>query len=117
MKKRGVLVALTNAVEGREDEYNEWYNNTHLVDVMKIPGIVGAKRYCIAGGQHVAGGTPWKYLATYDLECDDLNSVAQELEKRRGPTGKGSPEMAISPALKEERLAWFYEEIFEYKAK
>lgn len=117
MKKRGVLVAFTNAAEGREDEYNEWYNKTHLVDVLKIPGIVGATRYRIAEGQHVPGGTPWKYLATYDLECEDLNSVAQELKRRRGATGKGTPEMEISPALKDERLAWFYEEIYQHKPK
>jgi len=117
MKKKGVLVALTNPVEGREKEYNDWYDNTHLVDVAKIPGIVGARRYRLAPGQHVAAGTPWQYCAVYDLESEDLSSIAQELKRRRGPTGKGTPEMAISPALKEERLAWFYEEIFEYKPK
>jgi hypothetical protein len=117
MKKRGVLIALTNPVAGKEAEYNDWYNNVHLADLMKMPGVVGAKRYKIATGQHVAAGTPWKYLATYDLECEDLNTVAQELKRRRGPTGHGTAEMAISPALDEKREAWFFEEIFEYKAK
>ena len=89
--------------------------HTHLPDLMKIPGVVGAKRYRLADGQHVSGPQPWKYLATYDLECEDVSTVAQELKARRGPTGKGSPEMDISPALGEERLAWFFEEIFEHK--
>ena len=115
MKKRGVLIALTNPVDGHEAEYNDWYNTVHLADLMKMPGVVGARRYRLANGQHVAAGTPWKYLATYDLECEDLNSVAQELKSRRGPTGKGTPEMAISPALADVREAWFFEEIFAYQ--
>ena len=115
MKKRGVLIALTNPVEGREDEFNEWYNKTHLPEVCKIPGITGAKRYRLAGGQHVPGEKPWRYAATYDIEVEDMNTVADELKRRRGPTGKGTPEMNISPALAEERVAWFFEDIYEYK--
>lgn len=115
MKKRGVLIALTNAVEGREDEFNEWYNTTHLREVCNIPGIVGAKRYRLAGSQAASTQKSWKYAATYDIEVDDMSAVAEELKRRRGPAGKGTPEMNISPALAEERLAWIFEDIFEYK--
>ena len=30
------LVVLTNPVEGREDEYNEWYSGRHLEDVLAV---------------------------------------------------------------------------------
>jgi hypothetical protein len=111
MKKRGILVALTNPVEGREDEYNAWYDGVHLVDVLKIPGVVAARRFRVAPSQHRAAPAPWKYCATYELETDDIGAVAGELGRRRGPDGKGTPEMMISPALADERLAWFFEEI------
>ena len=39
------LIVLTNPVDGREDEYNDWYTNVHLDDVLKIPGVVGAQRF------------------------------------------------------------------------
>jgi len=42
------LIVFTNPVEGRDDEYNDWYTNTHLPDVLKIPGITGAQRFCRA---------------------------------------------------------------------
>jgi hypothetical protein len=116
MKKRGILVALTNPVAGREDEYNDWYDNVHLVDVLKIDGIVSARRFRVAESQHRAAPALWKYCATYELETDDISAVAKELGRLRGPDGKGTPDMVISSALAEERLAWFFEEIAERKA-
>lgn len=106
MKKRGVLIALTNAVEGREDEYNDWYSNVHLGDVLKMDGFVGARRYRVSGSQHVDAGRPWQYLAIYDVETEDFAEAARQLQERRGTDA-----MPISPALKEERLAWFFEEM------
>ena len=29
----------------REDEYNDWYTNTHLPEVLDIPGITAARRF------------------------------------------------------------------------
>ena len=40
MKKRGVLMALTNAIEGRDDEYNNWYNNKNLLVWMRMISIL-----------------------------------------------------------------------------
>ena len=31
-----ILVVLSSPVEGREDEYNEWYSNVHLREVVEI---------------------------------------------------------------------------------
>ena len=39
------FLVFSNPVEGREDEYNEWYDNVHLRDVCNVPGVAGAKRY------------------------------------------------------------------------
>ncbi len=35
------LIALTNPLEGRDDEFNDWYTNVHLADVLKLPGVTG----------------------------------------------------------------------------
>ncbi|HEY0106106.1 MAG TPA: hypothetical protein VGB91_08490 [Rhizomicrobium sp.] len=115
MKKRGILVALTNPIEGREAEYNDWYDNVHVPDLLKIPGVVGARRFRVLPRQHRSAPIPWQYCATYELEVDDFAAVADELERLRGPTGKGTADMAISPALADERLAWFFEEILACK--
>ena len=55
----------------REDEFNEWYNKTHLPDVLETPGVVRAIRYeRIAPSEGQA-----KYLALYEIEADDLQAV------------------------------------------
>ena len=40
-----VLVEASCADPAREDEFNEWYNQVHLPDVLETPGIVKALRY------------------------------------------------------------------------
>lgn len=82
------LLILSNPVEGRDDEFNAWYDNVHLADVFKVPGIVGAERYRMRSGEQ------WKYLAIYELDCDDSSAIEAELKKRAG-----SAEMAMSEAF------------------
>ena len=38
------LVVYTSPVEGREDDYNEWYDNQHLGDVIAAAGFDRAER-------------------------------------------------------------------------
>ena len=67
------LVVLSGPVEGTEDEYNEWYQNTHLGDVVAVAGIVKAQWFRHAAD--LGGGTGHKYLAIYDIETDDLQAT------------------------------------------
>lgn len=72
------LLVLSDAVAGRDDEFNQWYDNVHLPDVFKVPGVVGATRF------RLRSGGKWRYLAVYELDCDDPAAVEQELAKRAG---------------------------------
>jgi hypothetical protein len=45
LMEKHLFVVFTNAVEGQEDIYNEWYTDVHLKDVLKVPGIVAAQRF------------------------------------------------------------------------
>lgn len=99
MPQRYKFVVLTNAVEGREDEYNDWYTNVHLPDVLAIPGIVAAERFRLAPAQR-SPAQPFKYLAIYEVETDDLPWVAAEIGRRAG-----TPAMVISDAMAAEKIA------------
>jgi hypothetical protein len=70
------MIVLTNPIEGRDAEFNHWYDNIHLRDVVAIPGVTGARRF--------EGVVPsdCKYAAIYDLECDDPQSVLNEITAR-----------------------------------
>ena len=60
------LIALSNPVAGRDQEYNEWYSNVHLRDVTSLPGVKSGRRFRITQDK------PWKYAAEYEIECDDI---------------------------------------------
>lgn len=83
--KKHTFVVLTNATDERHDEFNTWYNERHIPDVLAVPGFVAAQRFRLAGAQ--PGGrtdAPWKYLALYEIETDDLKGTLDALSARAG---------------------------------
>ena len=72
-----VLVATSSAAEGRDDEYNNWYDDVHAKDLLSIPGVKSARRFeATPFGPHP---TPAKYLAIYEIEADDAGAVMAAL--------------------------------------
>jgi hypothetical protein len=49
---------------------------------------------------------PWRYLALYEIDTDDLTHTLAVLKERSGTSA-----MVISDALAPERLAWFFQPI------
>jgi hypothetical protein len=64
----------------REDEYNDWYDNTHLREVCETPGVTGAVRYHLTGDAAPAGLPP--YLALYHIDADDPDGTVKEIGRR-----------------------------------
>ncbi|MDT0509742.1 DUF4286 family protein [Novosphingobium sp. MMS21-SN21R] len=62
-------VVHSNPVAGREDEYNDWYSNRHLADVVAVPGFVSAQRFCLTDSD-AEGAPPQKYMAIYTMDTD-----------------------------------------------
>lgn len=89
------LLVFSNPVQGREDEYNEWYDNQHLPDLLRIPGVVSARRL-VAGGTQFSDESelPGKYLALYEMETENLPTVFLEISSRVGTSG-----MVMSDAI------------------
>jgi hypothetical protein len=96
---------MSKPVAGREQEYDDWYQNTHLRDVVAIKGFKSAQRF--RWQQSVMPGAELPpYLAIYDIETDDINGAIQEMMKRAA-----SGQMVISTALSTEGgFAAVYEE-------
>lgn len=102
------FLVLANPVEGREDAFNDWYTNVHLPDVMRIPGVVAAQRYRLTEDQRPGGVHPYRYLAIYECETDDVRSVIDAFTAR-----SGTDLMRSSDAMDGNRLASFFELIVE----
>ena len=96
-----LLIVLTNPSEGREDEFNDWYNNIHLKDVLNIPGIVAAQRFGLSPAQRMTPPLPWSYFAIYEIETDDLQATISELSNR-----SNTALMPISEAMDATRQAF-----------
>lgn len=96
-----VMLAFTSPTSDEADaEYNDWYSNKHIHDLVKLPGVIAATRYKIVKGIELlpgAGGPEQKYLAIYEIEGDteeDLHAFAAML---REALSDGRAD--ISPAL------------------
>src|SRR3974390_279587 len=74
---KGIMVVETRPSDPRrEDEYNKWYDETHLPEVCAIPGIVSARRYrARPAGTASDGASSPTYVAIYDIEADDVDAV------------------------------------------
>lgn len=72
-----VLMVLTNPVEGREDEYNTWYDTAHLPDVLSVKGFVAAQRFEVS--EVSAASVAHRSVTIYEIECDDIGATAQAL--------------------------------------
>jgi hypothetical protein len=86
------FIVLTNPVEGREDDFNDWYTGRHIPDVLSVPGIVSAQRFRIVEKEYT--GSPYKYLSIYDFDIDCPTDVLDAISSR---TKTGA--MALSDAL------------------
>jgi hypothetical protein len=63
----------------REQEFNDWYSNVHLPDMLEVPGMIRATRWMSAESKE---GQQRKYLALYEMETDDLDKFNASVRKR-----------------------------------
>ena len=67
----------------KEADYNDWYNNIHLPDVMETPGVVRATRYETTDPEEDEA----KFVAIYEIETDDIgkfmDSLNANIQKKR----------------------------------
>ena len=87
-------IVLTNPRPGCEAEFNRWYDERHLPDVMKTSGIVSAQRYEVAMGPSGAETPIRTYLTIFEIDTADLPETVAELMAR-----VGTDAMPISEAL------------------
>ncbi len=86
------LTVLSNPRSGREDEFNTWYDEVHVPDLLAVPGVRAVSRYKV----HAVPGAPAAphgYLAIYELDGDP-DAVLAELAAR-GADGRISTSDAL----------------------
>jgi hypothetical protein len=97
MSKRAVLLVSTNpASEAQTDEYNAWYTDVHIPQIVeRVPGFVGCTRYVLHDSSPVRPDQ--RYLAVYEIEADDPGAALEALG-----AALAAGQLDMSPALKAE---------------
>ena len=101
-------IVMTNADPSHEGEFNAWYDDVHIGDLLRIPGVTAARRSVLSNVQMTMVGEElqladpetigarYKYLAIYELEADDPAALLEEIRKR-----SRTDNMPISPYMTE----------------
>ena len=40
-----IFMVFANAVDGKDDAFNDWYTNVHLDEVLQVPGFASGQRF------------------------------------------------------------------------
>jgi hypothetical protein len=100
-----MFVVLSNPMPGKEDDYNRWYTETHLQDMLAVPGFTAAQRFALA---ETSDGAPasFKYCALYEATTDDPRGMLDEVLRRAGGLT-----MPIDPGMDSAYFAVLYRPI------
>jgi hypothetical protein len=98
------MMVMTAAVEGREQEFNDWYQDLHLQQLVAIDGVTSAQRYKAC--RILTEGVSQPYLAVYELETDDVDQVLSTMVAKAG-----TEDMVLSDAMDPSTRVIIYEEI------
>ena len=61
-----LLLTLVNPVDGRDDEFRAWYWDTHVPEVLRLPGFVAARPLRMT--EEPGGPAPFRYATIYEVE-------------------------------------------------
>lgn len=80
-----LMVVFSSPAPGKEDDFNAWYEGTHIPEMLATPGVVAARRYERAQAEGVPMPTQ-QYLSVFELE-GDLDTVLAAINQR-GQSGE-----------------------------
>ena len=77
MAKGIIHVETRPSAPDRDQEYNTWYDDVHIPELVALDGFVSARRL-----RPVDGEGP--YLALYEIEGDDLQAILDNMVANAG---------------------------------
>lgn len=71
-----------NPTEGREDDFERWYEDVHLPELLDtVDGLVSGRRYWLRA---VAGGKPAnRHVAVYEIDAETADAAIAAFESGR----------------------------------
>ena len=81
MAKKQLVLVLTEPTEGEADEFNQYYENLHLDEVLQTTGWKTAQRYQLV--EQAGQECPLPYLAVYEAESVEGKSAIDRMNETR----------------------------------
>ncbi|HEY2089688.1 MAG TPA: hypothetical protein VGH54_27165 [Mycobacterium sp.] len=78
---KAVLIVYTNPISPERDyDFNHWYDEIHLPEVLAADGFVAASRYRVSDAQAKGVATPaHRYASVYEVDTADLQGALDAL--------------------------------------
>ena len=73
---RYILHVASRALDGREADYDRWYDQVHAVEMCALPGVLSCTRY---RELDMAGQETGVFVANYEVETDDPAALLQSV--------------------------------------
>jgi len=78
-----LMVVLSNARPGQDEEFNRWYSDVHMIETIdKLEGFASAQRFQLAD-LDAAPPCPYRYLAIYEIPGDQLDTAYAQFRWQR----------------------------------
>lgn len=91
------VLVLSDCQQGREAEYNEYYDIRHVPDVLReVPEVQSAQRFQLAPMIPLAGLPAWRFSCLYSVETDDFQACLERMNTAF-TSGKIPPSDAAIP--------------------
>lgn len=97
MKARTYMLVFTNPLPNKEDEFNTWYTNIHMPEILATDGFLAAQRFKLDDVQQMPEQQQHKYLAIYELDTDRTREALENVVKA-GPTMTMEPVIDLQTA-------------------
>ena len=86
-KGSGLMIVWADVPADMEDDFNHWYNEEHLAELLSVPGVLSAARY-----EATKSGP--KHMAVYELESPAVVETDAFKDRPRTEWGK-----RVSPSI------------------
>lgn len=90
MSQIALFIVKASIPPEKEAEFNRWYHEVHIPDVLRYPGCLSARRY-----RALLGEEKFQYMAVYEfrdqgtleefLRSDHLKALAKDYDVHWGP--------------------------------
>jgi hypothetical protein len=106
--ENALLIVFSNPAAGADEaEFNRWYTEVHVPDILRLGGAKAGRRYRSSGVELLPGlPEPGRYVAVYDVEADSVEQVKELALTLQSGLAAGEADVSPTMDLRSVQAAW-----------